>query len=315
MITKADFLLRDYDYATKIVLEVEELTIKIEKNTDVQLQYQSCKDEIDFLAQNTVMSIAGPETKEDFRGIAIDIKNLLSMALGKRITFDQQNYFTDDGTEELETKEMARSLNEGQQIVPDFQLGKFLNDTLPVWRQFSKETKDQFFVVTDYLNQTKHDFIEDRILRAVQGWECAAGFWEPEVPLNPQMSQLKSKLTETLKIWKRESNYIDTNGELGSRLTLALDQEKLITRLENLLTNSGLKSDVLSLDLRKLKGWRDMVAHKGRINAKGADVVHDLIVGVSALQLIILQRIGYKGLVKGEANGWRTIKPMSDYFN
>lgn len=314
MITRADFLLRDYDYATKIVVVIEGATIEIKKSNEVQLQYQKCKDEIDLLAQNTVMSITGPLTKEDFRGLAIDIKNLLSIALGKRITFDQQKYFRDGGIEEAETKEMAKSPNEGQQIVPDFQLDRFLNDTLATWRTFSKEAKDQFFVVTDYLNQTKHDFIEDRILRAVQGWECAASFWEPEVPLNLELSQLKFKLMETLKIWKRESNYIDINGELGTRLTMTLEQEKLISRLVNLLTNSGLKYDVLSLDLRKLKAWRDMVAHTGRIDAKGADVVHDLIAGVSALQLILLKRIGYEGLVNGEANGWRTIKPMSEYF-
>lgn len=315
MITRADFLVRDYDYATKIVVEVEGVTIEIEKNNEVKLQYQKYKDEIDLLAQNTVMSIMGNGTKEDFRSIAVDIKNLLSIALGKRITFDQQKYFHDDGAEEAETKEMAKSPNEGHQIVPDFQLDKFLKDTLPTWRTFSKEVKDQFFVVTDYLNQTKHDFIEDRILRAIQAWECAATFWEPEVPLNPGLSQLKSKLMETLKIWKRESNYIDKNGELGTRLTMTLDQERLISRLENLLTNSGLKYDELSLDLRKLKAWRDMVAHTGRIDAKGAEVVHDLIASVSALQLILLERIGYEGLVNGEANGWRTIRPMSEYFN
>ena len=107
---------------------------------------------------------------------------------------------------------------------------------------------------------------------------------------------------------------LDKDGELGKRLTSSLDQEKLMLRLEILIKDSGLKVSTLNLDLKRLKNLRDKVAHTGRINVVGQDVFELLQSGVKGLQLILLKRLEYDGLVNDAKDNWRTMENISNYF-
>jgi hypothetical protein len=92
---------------------------------------------------------------------------LLSIGLGKRVIFDRQVYWINEQSEQVD-KEMSKNENQGEQIIPDIEIAKYLEQVLPAWTALSKPEKDDIFTITDYLNQTQHDFIEDRILRTVQ---------------------------------------------------------------------------------------------------------------------------------------------------
>ena len=114
--------------------------------------------------------------------------------------------------------------------------------------------------------------------------------------------------------WKNDRNYNDPDGELGKRLTAPLDQEKLMLRLERLLTDSGLNNNKIKLDLKVLKNLRDQVAHTGRIKINGSEAIKYLQPGIRGLQLIILRRLGFDGRVNVEKDGWSTIEDIKEYF-
>lgn len=245
--------------------------------------------------------------------IAIDIKNLLSIALGRRIIFDRQQYWF-DGNADIVEKEMSKNYNAGKAIIPDSRIQEFLEQTLPKWRTYTKAEKTKIFIIINYLNQTSHDFIEDRILRTVQAWECFGHYWIEEIELTDELKDLKTRIKATYKAWKKERSYDDKNGEIGQRLGLSLDQEKLLLKLNKIVKQSGLKAEKIKLDLRVLKNLRDIVVHTGRINIDGPEAYSFLNPGVTGLQLIILKKIGYTGLVYGEKDGWRTITKIEEYF-
>lgn len=209
---------------------------------------------------------------------------------------------------------MSKNHNIGEQIVPDFEIENYLNSTLGNWRKFSKKQKDDIFVITDYLNQTKIDFVEDRVLRTVQAWECAAKYWQEEIQLSEDLKDLRLKLKDTFNNWKKEKKFNDSNGELGKKILDSIEQEKLLSRLNNLITNQSLKAETISLKLRELKNLRDAVAHSGRINVPGSEAIEILEPGVFGLQLLLLKKLGYNGLVMSGKDGWRTFEKLESYF-
>ena len=101
---------------------------------------------------------------------------------------------------------MSKNDNRGEQIIPDFQLKNFLGSTLPGWTRLSKPEKDDLFTITVYLNQTRHDFIEDRLLRTVQAWECSAFYWTKEMELPDDLKDLRDKLSKLTRNGKMKDS-------------------------------------------------------------------------------------------------------------
>ncbi|GAB4040195.1 hypothetical protein [Spirosoma gilvum] len=313
MIDKGEFLLMNNSIKNNIELSYNELKIELTPNPKNEERLRKLKSLLKLTAETSSLIIDGPAEQGKLLEIAIDIKNLLSIALGRRVTFDRQIYWNGQASN-LEEREMSKNENKGEQIIPDFEIAKYLSTTLPIWTNLSKIEKDDIFTITDYLNQTRHGFIEDRILRVVQAWECSAYNWTQEPALPEDLVDLKEKIKAVYRIWKDENNYNDINGELGTRLTAPLDQEKLMLRLQRLLKDSGLNTNKIKLDLKTLKNLRDQVAHTGRIKIKGEEAINYLQPGVKGLQLIILKRLGFDGKVRGEKDGWATIEDIKDYF-
>lgn len=306
-------MLKSYLTKNSIEFVFNGLKIKLTPNSDNVDKLNKLTTDLASISETSSLTIDGPADEDRLRNVAVDIKNLLSIAIGRRVIFDRQIYWTGK-TSSLVERPMSKNENEGEQIIPDFEISKYLTTTLPTWTELSKEQKDAIFTITDYLNQTRHDFIEDRILRTVQAWECSAFNWTEETELPNDLVDLKERIKTTYRTWKSEKNYNDINGELGTRLTASLDQEKLMLRLEKLVTDSKLNTGKIKLDLKVLKDLRDQVAHTGRIKIKGSEAIKFLQPGISGLQLIILKRLGYDGKVNGEKNGWATIEDIKEYF-
>lgn len=313
MSDKAEFLLKEYFVKQAISFNYSGQIIELVANEENLSKFEKLKIEENTVSETGILRIASLNDNEQKRSLAIDIKNLLSIALGRRIIFDRQKYWIGNSFE-IEEKAMANSPNQGDQIVPDFEISNYLQSSLPFWTKSSKKEKDDIFTITDYLNQTRHDFVEDRILRTVQAWECAANYWVSEVELTNDLKDLRERIKETYRQWKSDKKYTDKDGELGQRLTGPLDQEKLMLRLDKLVKESGLLTDKIGLNLRRLKDLRDLVAHTGRINISGAEAIEHLMPGVRGLQLILLRRIGHHGLVNGIKNNWRTFDKLEEYF-
>jgi hypothetical protein len=310
---KGDFFLKGYKNDKPIEFKFNGNTINIFTDLERQEEFETAKEKLNEIAETSTLTISGSGDKEAFLIIAVDIKNLLSIAVGKRVLFDRQRYWKVDICEFVERK-MTKNDNEGKIIIPEFRLGKFLEETLPVWSNYSKSEKDNLCAIVNYLNQTSLDYIEDRILRTVQAWECYGHYFIEGTELSDELKELKTRIKETYKAWKKDFSYNDNNGELGNRLSISLDQEKLLLKLNKAIEQSGLLTDKINLNLRELKNLRDQVAHTGRISITGPDAYQFLKAGVKGLQLIILKKLGYSGLVYGEKDGWRTIDKIDIYF-
>jgi hypothetical protein len=314
MVDKADFLLKSYSVEGTVELSFDGYEIKLISNADNVDRLTKLKAELALTSEISSLAIMGPADEEKLRDIAVDVKNLLSIAIGRKVTFDRQIFWTGQ-TSRLVERAMNKNENEGEQIIPDFEIAKYLLTTLPTWTRLSKVEKDNLFTITDYLNQTRHGFIEDRILRTVQAWECSAGYWTQEPDLPSDLIDLKERIGTMYRAWKIDKNYIDIDGELGTRLTTPIDQEKLLLRLERLVTDSRLNTSKINLDLKILKKLRDQVAHTGRIRISGSEAIRYLQPGICGLQLIILRRLGFDGRVCGGKDGWNTIDEIKDYFD
>lgn len=311
---KAEFFLKGYSNEKDVLIHYEGINLSIESDKRKNANLIELKHSLEKNSETATLKMTDSLTKEDSLHLAIDVKNLLSIGLGKRITFDRQLYWKDNSSEEVE-RTMSKNHNMGEQIVPDFEIENYLNSTLGNWRKYSKKEKDDIFIITDYLNQTKIDFIEDRILKTVQAWECAAMYWQDEIELSEDLKDLKARLKETFNNWKSEKGYNDSNGELGTKISASIEQEKLLSRLNQLVRSASLNINTISLNLRELKNLRDTVAHTGRINIPGSEVIEILEPGVFGLQLILLKKLGYYGLVMGGKDGWRTFEKLESYFD
>lgn len=313
MVHKGEFFLKGYSTKNNIEFVFNGHKINLIQNSENVEKLHQLTEDIAMASETSSLKIDGSADVDGLLDTAFDIKNLLSIAIGRRVTFDRHMFWTGQ-TSNLVERPMSKNENAGVQIVPDFEITNYLTTTLPNWIKLEKAQKDDIFRITDYLNQTEYDFIEDRILRAVQAWECSARIWTQETKLTDELLDLKRKIKKVYSSWMTEKEYIDTNGELGTRLTSSLDQEKLMIRLDGLVRDSHLNTDKIKLDLRVLKNLRDQVAHTGRIGIEGSEAIKYLRPAVIGLQLIILRRLGFDGKVYGEKDGWRTINDVRDYF-
>lgn len=313
MIAKGDFFLKGYVCEESFTLPFHDYTIALNINRNNIEKLEKLKSEERDLSETGILQISAIDSKENLENLAIDIKNLLSIALGKRIIFDRQVYWANGDSKTLD-KPMSKDDNQGEQIIPDFEIKNYLEQTLTIWTNYVKTQKDEIFTIVDYLNQTKYGFIDDRILRTAQAWECASNYWTEKIELSADLKELRGKINSVYKEWKNEKKYIDEDGELGKRLTIPLDQEKLMVRIEKLIKESGLSTSRLNLNLKALKNLRDKVAHTGKISIPGRESIKILHPAIKGLQLILLKRIGYNGLIIGERDNWITFENINEYF-
>lgn len=306
---KAIFILSGFDLETEIRFTIGAFSYKIAKLTGDIEEFVGLTDS----NEKTYLSIEGASSKEDFLEMAQNTKNLLSLAVGKRIIFNKQFYYDNTNLEPI-SREMSASINEGQPIIPNSKIDKYLKQVLNKYSSFSKEDKDQFFVCTDYLNQTKSGFIEDRVLHTAIAWESLAEYLKVKSELPTHLLELRSQIKTTLSEWRIKNPSNDPNGDLGSRILGAIDREKLLDKLFNLANQFNLNYSLLSLDFYKLKELRDSGAHSGRISITGSETYGIMEPAIRGLQIILLTWIGYSGLIDSHRDGWKTVESINNFY-
>jgi len=304
---RAVYILIGIDLESNVSFSIDSFSFSISKITiDIEKQVGSISTD-----EKVYLSIEGVTSLEDFLDKAQAVKNLLSLALGKRIIFNKQLYYQKDEIEFV-SREMAAPINEGPQIIPDARIGKYLQQVYAKYSTFSKEDRDQFFTCTDYLNQTKNGFIEDRVLHTAIAWESFADYLKQSSILPPNLLELRLLLKESIGDWRNSNPNNDPKGELGSRILAAVDREKLMDKLINLASHFNLDYNLLGIDFYKLKELRDLVAHTGRISITGAEAYHIMNPAIRGLQIILLTWLDYSGLVYSSRNGWKTTVPIKN---
>lgn len=254
MIDRGEFLFKGYQINIPVRLSFKDYEISLTTNLQNVENHNKLMEELTLASETSTLTIKGIGDQEKLRDVAVDIKNLLSIAIGKSVTFDRQIYWVGQSKNQIE-KVMSKNENKGEQIIPDFEISKYLTAALSIWGELSKDQKTDYFTIIDYLNQTRHGFIEDRILRTVQAWECSAFYWTQESKLPPELNDLKTRIKEAYREWQVNNSYKDFDGELGKRLTSALEQEKLMIRLEKLVSDSRLNTSKIKLDRSSCSHW------------------------------------------------------------
>lgn len=313
MIDEAKFFLKNCFIEQKVQLSLNGQTIEIET---IKEKYEECKKikkKLSAYSDFSILTITAKQDKNESLNLARDIKNLLSIALGQRVIFDKQSYFKNNN-HSIVFQEMIDSTNFGIQIIPHFEIQNFLNKTLLKWIELTEEEKKIFYIVTDYLNQTREDYLEDRILRTMQAWECFANFWTKPAELNKDLEELKKRIKKIFKDWKKVYDYNDLHGILFNNLNIALHQEQLISRLENFITECDFNCQKINLKLKELKKMRDLVVHEGIMNKSGDQAIDILEPAIKALQIILLKKLGYDGLVIDSENNSRVLNTIEHYF-
>lgn len=272
------------------------------------------KVQLDNLEEVGTLRIINATDKEESVKLALTIKNLLSFALGEHIIFDRANFEIGKETEEIK-KSMVKNSNSGWQIIPDHELIKFLQESIPTWHQLGKEQQDRYYIIIDYLNQSTKGFIEDRILRVSQAWESLTDFLNVKGEIPEKLLDLRKELKTAYRNWKKKdgNKEFDENGELGNKIISAINQEILLSKLFNLANQEGLDYEEINLDFRALKTLRDKVAHTGKIEIDGKEAIKILEPAIKGLQIILLKKLNYSGRIIYYRDGWKTIEEISNF--
>ena len=328
MICKTEFDLKNNSFSDKIDFSLNNEKILIDFNLKKNEEINTIKIDLDSKSDIGVLAIFNEKNHEKSKNLAIDITQLLSFALGLNIVFEKYIHNCQGQSQTFNQKKVF-NCDRGQEIIPKDRIKQFLEKTLPIYTNLSDIEKNEIFVITNYLNQTSNGYIEDRILRMAQAWECAAMYWVKEkIVLTDELLDLREKIKDVFKIWKQEKNYQDTNGELCKKILNSLDEETNLMKLNKLISSHKLKIEEINLDLKKIKKLRDCVAHRGKITTSG--ISHDeaifiLLSGIQGLQLIVLKRLGYDDFVNGvQDNGidefgirdrWHKSDKLAFYFH
>lgn len=137
--------------------------------------------------------------------------------------------------------------------------------------------------------------------------------WIPGAGLTPAEAELKKKLKEIRKAWSKTYPTADPNGLIGDRIAKAFDWPILRRQIEGLASQSGIDLSILGLDIEHLKAARDSVAHSITLDGVAASTGthHDLLMCAQyGLQIILLLKLQYKGLVIASEKGYVTAKDI-----
>ena len=307
------FFLKGLTKVIDVNIRLNDIEICMSPIRDNISELETVNKSLVSLKEVATLKIENLKGTENLLAMGVATKNLLSFALGETVIFDRA-IFVQDGISENFNREMVTNSNNGIQIVPNKEIENFLVSALPIWNSFTKYERDRFFVVIDYLNQSCIGFIEDRILRVAQAWESMADFLNVKSELSDPLLGLRNELKLLYKSWKKTNRYIDENGSLGKRITGAVDEEKALAKLMNLVSQEQLNAKAIKLDLMGLKRQRDNVAHTGRVNVPGEEVIDILESAVKGLQIIVLRRLNYRGKIKYARNGWATTESINNFI-
>lgn len=254
-------------------------------------------------------------TLNEYHEKAREIMLLLSLGTGNGVTsYRQIVYLENQQTMEVWRKYIGDEFGPGA-IVPDFRLGQFLAQVLPVWRQWEPEKKSQTRLAIIYINLSGTGYLDTRIFQISQAWEFLAASWVPKGKLSNPECDLKNKIMSIYRVWKKEHPNIDPNGAWGGRITFPFEWPLAKRQIESLAESGRIHLSKIGLDLEALKVTRDRVAHTGKMASDQKGDYKLLAAAQFALQLLLLAKLGYSGLIVTENKGYKDFVHIENFFN
>jgi hypothetical protein len=198
------------------------------------------------------------------------------------------------------------TIGPGPIIYPEI-LSDFLQQVLSAWQQMPEEDKHTIRVAVLHLNTSGTGFLDNRLFQVAQIWEYLADKWAPDEDLGGPEKELKRELKKCCSDWrKRHDPDPDPSGRLSGRVAFAFHWPVWKRRIQSLSTKFRLNLSNHGLDIDHLKAARDTTGHS--ISLEGVEASsgphHELLLRAQRLvQIILLLKLGYNGLVIDHRNG------------
>jgi len=234
---------------------------------------------------------------QDFARI---VMTLLSLAQGTGVTCYRQSFTWADNELEIWRQWTGDEIGPGA-IIPDHQLAKFLEQSLPAWLSLSHDQQKALRLALHYINLSARGYLDTRLLQIVQTWEFLVDAWRVKGNLSEAESCLLSRLKDARKQWNRDYPNCEVNGFWGSRISSIFDWPKQKDAIIQLASSFGLDFSLVGVDFDALIAARNSVAHSGKLvmHPTGSSThAWDLLEkGQYCLQLLILRMLKYQGTV------------------
>jgi len=255
-------------------------------------------------------------TFDEYNEKAREILLLLSLATGNGVTSHRQIAdWGDQGTMEVWRKFVGEEIGPGE-IVPDFKLGKFLEQVLPVWNHLEHGTKSDIRLAVSYINLSGRGYLDTRLLQITQAWELLATAWMPKGKLNTLESDLRKRVKCSYREWKKEHPEADPKGHWGTRVVSPFQWPIAKRQIESLTESGNINLARVGIDFDLLKEARDSVAHTGKMTDRmRTDRPYPLLSAAQfGLQLLLLAKLGYSDLVVAHNKGWKSYEPIKTFL-
>jgi hypothetical protein len=235
-----------------------------------------------------------------------DVLLLLSLACGTEITCNRWNLdYKENETLEVWSEKAGGDRGPGP-IIASFCFQHFLQQVFPVWRQMSDRERHVIRVAIRHLNVSGSGYLDNRLFQVAQIWEFLAGCWVPSQSLTNAEEELKRDLLQRCNAWRKRYGE-DPEARISQRVSFAFSWPVLKRQITELA--SMLHVDISDFDLDHLKRARDAAGHSISLGATTPSSVphHNLLFRAQKLiQIILLLKLEYRGLVVSEEDGWRT---------
>lgn len=233
------------------------------------------------------------ESVEEYLKIINYVLWIVSLATGRHLSFGIQHIFNDERNYKAVHNNFS-SYNYIHDIIPINSVKHLLSNGLIKLNGFDDSKLIDIRTVLEYLNDTDHGYLDDRILRIVQCWEIVSNTWNiRKQNHSPELAELKSILKQTLKEWHKKFPEFDKDCLIDDRIHKGIEWEKVINLLKGTLIEFNLDNSILKIDFPKLIKLRNSVAHKGRIGDE--DALDDLLKAQFGIRLVLLRLLGYDG--------------------
>jgi len=244
----------------------------------------------------SVITVTKPNDPiEEYLKIINYVLWIISLATGRHLSFGIQHIFNEERNYKAIHNNFS-SYNFIREIIPSNSIKHLLSKGLVILNGYDKSNLVDFRTVLEYLNETDHGYLDDRILRIVQCWEIVSSTWNNRKQnLSPEVAELKNSLKQTLKEWHKKFPEFDKDGLVGDRLHKGLEWDKVINLLKGTLIKFNIDNSAVKIDFPKLIKLRNSVAHKGRFGDE--DALDDLIKAQFGIRLVLLRILGYDGQI------------------
>lgn len=258
---------------------------------------------------------SSPST-EEFVKKATNVTDMLSLATGNEIGFNHQIFNYIDGSKCEVWRYQHLDDFGAYECVPHFRISYYLKQCFPNWgSNINEEERKTINVAVNYINSTTKGYLEERLLRIAQAWELVSTDWIGDVDEAPeQVNNLRTRLKGSLKLWRNDFPEFDKTGFWTGRVLESLSWDKSTAKAERLASKYQINLEIIKLDLRKMFNDRNSVAHSGRFKDYTEDRITLIDSAVLGLQLIILRKVGYTGLIHTSENGWTTYKKIEEFL-